>query len=246
MGANKPAIVGQAVAVLTELPNQQATAQGSPIERLIRERFNDLLYIAVIVIAAAIGYVLFDPFYQALLGNTEYLNLIDRNMYLALVAFSVIGLVLGRTSGKLRDMSQAGFGVGLMVALYLYLGNLIGYGGFGDPDLDPMLPLAQVVIGLIALAIVIGNGYSILKRFTIGDVKPVTSQPASPTISSLAPAAAVQAQAAPAPAPGVQIEKIIHEKETIREIVKVPCGYCGTLVEITATKCPSCGAPLKK
>ncbi len=33
-------------------------------------------------------------------------------------------------------------------------------------------------------------------------------------------------------------------KEIIKEIVKVPCKYCGTLVENTAQKCPSCGAPL--
>jgi len=39
---------------------------------------------------------------------------------------------------------------------------------------------------------------------------------------------------------------VVYEKETIKEIVKVPCPYCGTLVENTATKCPSCGAPSKR
>jgi len=39
---------------------------------------------------------------------------------------------------------------------------------------------------------------------------------------------------------------VIHEKETIKEIVKIPCSYCGTLVENTASKCPSCGAPFKR
>jgi hypothetical protein len=39
--------------------------------------------------------------------------------------------------------------------------------------------------------------------------------------------------------------QVIHEKETIKEIVKIPCRYCGTLVEITATRCPNCAAPLK-
>jgi rubrerythrin len=31
-----------------------------------------------------------------------------------------------------------------------------------------------------------------------------------------------------------------------KEVVKVPCKYCGDLVEITgeATKCPNCGAPI--
>ncbi len=39
---------------------------------------------------------------------------------------------------------------------------------------------------------------------------------------------------------------VIHEKETIREIVKVPCAYCGVLMEITYSKCPSCGAPINR
>lgn len=31
-----------------------------------------------------------------------------------------------------------------------------------------------------------------------------------------------------------------------KEVVKVPCKYCGALVEITGTttKCPGCGAPI--
>jgi hypothetical protein len=33
-------------------------------------------------------------------------------------------------------------------------------------------------------------------------------------------------------------------KETIKEIVKVPCSHCGTLSPVTEQKCPSCGAPL--
>ncbi len=33
-------------------------------------------------------------------------------------------------------------------------------------------------------------------------------------------------------------------KETIKEIVKVPCKYCGSLVEVTDRACVSCGAPL--
>jgi hypothetical protein len=34
-------------------------------------------------------------------------------------------------------------------------------------------------------------------------------------------------------------------KETIREIVKVPCPYCGTLVENTQSKCSTCGGPIR-
>ncbi len=37
----------------------------------------------------------------------------------------------------------------------------------------------------------------------------------------------------------------LREREVIREIVKIPCEHCRTLVEITSTRCPSCGAPLR-
>jgi len=40
----------------------------------------------------------------------------------------------------------------------------------------------------------------------------------------------------PGPEPAVQ--QII-----VRETVKVPCRYCGTLIDSTATVCPKCGAP---
>lgn len=51
--------------------------------------------------------------------------------------------------------------------------------------------------------------------------------------------------AAAAAIKGFNISAIPKERETIREIVKVPCKYCGTLVEVTSMRCPSCGAPLK-
>jgi hypothetical protein len=41
------------------------------------------------------------------------------------------------------------------------------------------------------------------------------------------------------------LQIVYKEKETIREIVKVRCEYCGTLVDITSSRCPSCGAPFK-
>jgi hypothetical protein len=39
---------------------------------------------------------------------------------------------------------------------------------------------------------------------------------------------------------------VFHEKEIIKEIVKVPCAYCGVLMDITSTKCPTCGAPVSR
>ena len=40
-------------------------------------------------------------------------------------------------------------------------------------------------------------------------------------------------------------EDRVFLKETVREIVKVPCKYCGTLNEITKQNCHKCGAPIK-
>lgn len=37
---------------------------------------------------------------------------------------------------------------------------------------------------------------------------------------------------------------VIAPREIVKEIVKVPCKYCGSLVDITCHKCLSCGAPL--
>jgi len=30
-----------------------------------------------------------------------------------------------------------------------------------------------------------------------------------------------------------------------KEIVKIPCSYCGTLINVSETKCPNCGAPIQ-
>lgn len=212
-------------------------------EKLIRDRYQDILYIAVLLLAAGLGYVFFDNIYESLFLKTDYLNLIDRDMYLAFAGCLVLGLVLARLSKKLADLAAAGPGLGMLLAGYLYVGKLISTGGLGDADFDPMLPFLQAGLGLFALFIAITTGYNVLKKYTTKDVpSPTPLQNAGPTASQ----PIIQAQAAPAAAPVNQVEKIIHEKETIREIVKIPCAYCGTLVEITAAKCQNCGAPLKK
>ena len=47
-----------------------------------------------------------------------------------------------------------------------------------------------------------------------------------------------------APSDGKQV--VQKEREVItKETVRVPCRYCGALVDNTATKCPSCGAKLR-
>jgi sporulation-control protein spo0M len=37
-------------------------------------------------------------------------------------------------------------------------------------------------------------------------------------------------------------QPVIREKEIIREVIMIPCKYCGSLMDQTATACPNCGA----
>jgi DNA-directed RNA polymerase subunit RPC12/RpoP len=37
-------------------------------------------------------------------------------------------------------------------------------------------------------------------------------------------------------------QPVIREKEILREIVMIPCKYCGALMQQTETVCPNCGA----
>lgn len=43
----------------------------------------------------------------------------------------------------------------------------------------------------------------------------------------------------------MKIDDRVFIKETVREIVKVPRRYCGTLNYITKQNCHNCGAPVK-
>jgi len=38
------------------------------------------------------------------------------------------------------------------------------------------------------------------------------------------------------------VSPVISEKEIVREVVMIPCKYCGALMEQTLTVCPNCGA----
>lgn len=42
------------------------------------------------------------------------------------------------------------------------------------------------------------------------------------------------------------VQQPTYVKEIVREVVKYPCPYCNTLMEVTSTRCPSCGAPQNK
>lgn len=38
---------------------------------------------------------------------------------------------------------------------------------------------------------------------------------------------------------------VVHERIITREVVKIPCRYCGGLMENTASRCVGCGAPAR-
>jgi hypothetical protein len=46
----------------------------------------------------------------------------------------------------------------------------------------------------------------------------------------------------PFPPPG---QTFYRQNEVVREAAKVACRHCGTLADVTATHCPSCGSPLR-
>jgi hypothetical protein len=41
------------------------------------------------------------------------------------------------------------------------------------------------------------------------------------------------------------IREVYKEMQIIKEIVRIPCKFCGTYVDHTETKCPGCGGSLK-
>jgi hypothetical protein len=38
----------------------------------------------------------------------------------------------------------------------------------------------------------------------------------------------------------------VREKEVIKEVVMIPCKYCGALTPQTSLYCPHCGAPARR
>lgn len=59
-----------------------------------------------------------------------------------------------------------------------------------------------------------------------------------------APVALPAAPPLPQPGYGVAPALPTSREVIIREIIKIPCRYCGNFVDHTEPKCPGCGAPL--
>ncbi|MEM1583082.1 MAG: hypothetical protein QXF28_00155 [Nitrososphaerota archaeon] len=75
--------------------------------------------------------------------------------------------------------------------------------------------------------------YKGIDRRVVWSIKGVVSVKGRPdAVSQVLEIQVAQPSAAP----------IIKEKEIVREIVMIPCKYCGTLMPQTETICPNCGA----
>ncbi len=99
--------------------------------------------------------------------------------------------------------------------------------------------------------------YNELPKVKVGLLKtqPQCPRCAQASAAARAPYAAYPGQpfpAPPSPAPSVVVVPPMYappyppgQVTQVREIVKVPCRYCGNLVENTAMACPNCSAPLR-
>jgi len=99
-----------------------------------------------------------------------------------------------------------------------------------------ILPVVIVVVILVVVIVVIAlllrrshsRGPKMDRNLPRHEVRMPTS---APTYAPPAPVRLV-------PSDQPSIQQIV-----IRETVKVPCTFCGTLIDSTATQCPKCGAP---
>ena len=97
----------------------------------------------------------------------------------------------------------------------------------------PSVPwtVVGIVIGLVVVAVVV----LVLARRGRAH-PPLPRHPTTPAPGTMPPYSPAPLHLIPSDQPTVQ-------QVVIRETVKVPCPYCGTLMDSTATVCPRCGAP---
>lgn len=91
---------------------------------------------------------------------------------------------------------------------------------FGGLVITYALQYSWVVwIVLVSIGFIV---YVIVDNYRTRERKPLTSQETQP------------------------VKEVVREREVIKDVVKIPCSYCGTLIPVEAFKCPNCGAPLRR
>lgn len=100
----------------------------------------------------------------------------------------------------------------------------------------PWLALIVVLVILVVVVVVVALALRIRASRARGIHAALPQHPIGP-----APAGP------PLYAPPPPLDLIPHDQPTpqvvLRETVKVPCRFCGTLIDSTVTNCPKCGAP---
>ena len=147
----------------------------------------------------------------------------------SIIAFAAVGAATEwMASSEIKDIKEsrklsalAGIIAGLLGGILAVILNMSMY---PDGRFDILFVLVIWIIMLVVGAIMAIVGATLMRR----SLKP--DEPGWPVLNTQA----------------MTGSHVVYEKETIKEIVKIPCAYCGTLVENTASKCPSCGAPFKR
>lgn len=115
-----------------------------------------------------------------------------------------------------------------------------GSGGSGSGDSYLLIVAIVLIVVLVVVVVVVAalraRRRSSLPRHSSGGRVEYGTVPMSPP---LPPAAGM----APPPIRLTGAQQPAVQQVVIRETVKVNCRYCGTLIDSTATVCPSCGAP---
>jgi hypothetical protein len=114
-----------------------------------------------------------------------------------------------------------------------------GAPGGPGPAPGPGIASGLVILGVVVLVLIVLVVVAIVYwvRRSRGGVARAGLPPhaAAPgTLPAYAPPPPIALT--PRDEPGIQ-------QVVVREVVKVPCRYCGTLIDSTATVCPKCGAP---
>ncbi|HXW67577.1 MAG TPA: hypothetical protein VEL82_06875 [Thermoplasmata archaeon] len=99
----------------------------------------------------------------------------------------------------------------------------------------PPVPWLLVIVGIVVVVIVVGGIVIALSRRRSARAN-LPRHPTTPMPGTMPAYAPPPVHLIPGDQPAVQ-------QVVIRETVKVPCRYCGTLMDSTATVCPRCGAP---
>ncbi len=103
--------------------------------------------------------------------------------------------------------------------------------GLSETEVVAIVVVVVVIVVVVIAVIVSRSRRSRLPKHSAGGAMGFGPPPRPPPIAAPPPV-----QLTPSGQPAVQ-------QIVIRETVKAPCRYCGTLMDSTATVCPSCGAP---